>query len=88
MNDYLDHVSDSTSAAIGFDLMKKLPWSLAFAVIPFIPDILVTIRNIPDQMARNGYGLYVKHGETEIHFNKGENVSNSLNGGASDGEDN
>ena len=87
MNDYLDNVSDSTSMTTNSDLMKKLPWSLAFAVVPFLPDVLETIRSIPDQIARNGYAVHVKHGETEIHFNKADNVSGSLRGGDNDGED-
>ncbi len=62
------------------DIMKKLPWSLALAVIPFIPDILDTIRSIPNQWANNGYAIYVKHGQTEVHFNRTEIVGDSLKG--------
>jgi len=60
--------------------MKKMPWSLAFAAIPFIPEILETIRGIPDQMARNGYAFHVKHGQTEVHFNRADIVGNSKEG--------
>ncbi len=66
------------------DIMRKLPWSLAFASIPFIPDILELIQSIPDQMAKNGYALHLKHGKTEIHFNKAENVSDSVKGDNND----
>lgn len=71
----------------GTDLMKKLPWSLAFAAIPFIPDILETFRSIPDQMARNGYALHVKHGQTEVHFNRAEFVGDAMKGGSEDEQD-
>lgn len=66
----------------GIDLMNKLPWSLAFVAIPFIPDFLETLRSIPDQMARNGYALHVKHGQTEFHFNRAEIVGDVMKGGS------
>ena len=48
--------------------LKKLPWSLTFAVVPFIPEILETIRTLISQMAQNRNALYVKHGKTELYF--------------------
>ena len=79
--------ADTRTFEEGTDLMKKLPWSLALAAIPFIPDILETFRSIPDQMARNGYALHVKHGQTEIHFNRAEFVGDVMKGGAEDEHD-
>lgn len=72
--------TNNTGYGLNKDLMKKLPWSLVLAIIPFIPDILDAVRSIPEQFASNGYALYVKHGETEIHFNKAEIVGDSLKG--------
>ena len=71
----------------GTDIMAKLPWSLAFAAIPFIPDFLETLRSIPDQIARNGYALHVKHGQTEFHFNRAEIVGDVVKGGSDDEQD-
>ena len=66
--------------------MKKLLWSLALASVPIIPDILETIRSIPDQMARNGYALHVKHGQTEVHFNRADIVGDAMKGDDNDGQ--
>lgn len=76
-----------TSYGEDTDFMKKLPWSLAFAAIPFIPDFLETLRSIPDQMAKNGYALHVKHGSTEVLFNRPEIVGDVMEGGSDDEQD-
>ncbi len=70
------------------DIMMKLPWSLALAAIPFIPDILETIRTLPDQIAKNGYGLRIKHGQTEVHFNRSDIVDNDPSNSIADDQKN
>lgn len=77
----LNEQTPKTMAACEFnkDICKKLPWSLALAVVPFIPDILDTIRSIPDQMAKNGYYFNVKHGQTEVDFNRADKANNFMN---------
>ena len=84
MNTVTTNTNNSATIAnygAGQDIIKRLPWSVALAAIPFIPDILDAIKSIPDQMARNGYALHVKHGQTEIHFNRADRVGESMEGG-------
>ena len=66
------------------DINKKLSWSLVLAMVPFIPDILGTIRTAFDKMVTSEYALHVKYGQAEIHFNKAELVSDSLKVAAND----
>lgn len=67
--------------------MNNLFLSLAFAVIPFIPGICEWVSSIPDQIAKNGYGLYVKHGQTEVYFNRADLVGDMFKGGGNDEQD-
>ena len=85
MNTVPEYINDSAHVP-NTNYLKKLPWSLAFAMIPFIPDILETVKSIPDQIAKNGYALYVKHGQTEVHYNRADNVSGALRGGPNNDE--
>ena len=61
-------------------IMKKLPWALALAAVPFIPDILDLIRSMLDQITRNGYGLHVKYGQAEVYFNRADIIGAIMKG--------
>ena len=52
------------------DYEKKLSASLFLAVVPFIPDILDAFVNVVKQLTDGGYKGYVKHGQTEIGFER------------------
>ena len=84
MNNVSTNVQNPVTRGTDPDIMKKLLWSLALASVPIIPDILETIRSIPDQMARNGYALHVKHGQTEVHFNRADIVGDAMTGDDND----
>ena len=86
MNNVSTNVQNPVTRGTDPDIMKKLLWSLALAAVPIIPDILETIRSIPDQMARNGYALHVKHGQTEVHFNRADIVGDAMKGDDNDGQ--
>lgn len=86
MNNVSTNVQNPVTRGTDPDIMKKLLWSLALASVPIIPDILETIRSIPDQMARNGYALHVKHGQTEVHFNRADIVGDAMKGDDNDGQ--
>ena len=38
-------------------------------------------------MAKNGYALHVKHGQTEIHFNRADIVGDVMKGGSENEQD-
>lgn len=78
---YVQNPINSATHGVNSEILKKLPWSLAFAVIPFIPDILETIRSIPTQIARNGYELRIKYDQIEFRFNKVDNGGETMKGG-------
>ena len=76
------HPVSMVTHGVSPSIMKKLPWALALAAIPFIPDILDMIRNILNQITRNGYGLRVKYGQAEVYFNRADIIEAIMKGDA------